>query len=158
MVNFQSSVESDLAQVREWQSRDESKALGLSPRYWLTGADGCIFACRVDDSDGPVLYLRAEQEGEAARFHTLFGTQPEVSQKRIALTLLEGFPRFAEAMRAYGNALVMETKAESLAKFMQDKFGFARVEGTDDYQIQLGPVVIDCGTFDVEQESNSSRP
>jgi hypothetical protein len=137
MIYFEASTDADLNQIAEWQTQDPSKAEGLSPEYWLTGSDGCIFAARVDDSCGPVLYLRAEQEGESVRFHTLFGTPDVVSQKRIVLTLLEGFPRFKELMEAYGDGLVMLTRSELLARFMVDKFGFVRREGSNDYVCQM---------------------
>ena len=134
---FQPSADADLAQIAAWQSQDDSKAEGLSPEYWLTGSPDCIFTCRVDDSEGAVLYLRSEQEDGLVRFHTLFAPLDVVSQKRVALTLLAGFPKFSELMKAYGAGMVMETKSESLAKFMTAKFGFAQVEGSDDYRLKF---------------------
>jgi hypothetical protein len=132
-VSFESSAEADSPQITTWTAVDGSKSPSLPPEYWLTGSPGCILACCVKDEEGTVLYLRAEQEGNFVRFHTLFGPVDVVSQKRVALTLLEGFPRFSESMKPHGIGLVMETRSESLAQFMTGKFGFARVEGTDDY-------------------------
>jgi hypothetical protein len=126
MVTFETSTQEDIGQIARWQAQDTSKADDLSPEYWLTGSPDCIFAGSAMDSDGVVLYLRCEQENEFVRFHTLFAPLDVASQRRVALALLEGFPKFSESMKSYGAGLVMETRSESLAKFMTDKFGFAR--------------------------------
>jgi hypothetical protein len=137
VIRFESSTETDLEQIAVWQALDDSKSPNLPPQYWFTGTPGCIFACRVDDAESTVLYLRCEPEGGLVRFHTLFAPPDVVPQKRVALTLLEGFPKLVEHMKSYGKGMVIETRSESLARFMVDKFRFARVEGTDDYRMDF---------------------
>ena len=144
-VQFSPSTDIDLDRISAWQFLDDSKVKGLSPEYWLTGAPNCILACRVSDSEGVVLYVRCEQESGLVRFHTLFAPPDVVTHKRVALTLLEGFPKFAEGVKHYGTGLVMETRNESLAKFMLDKFGFVRVEGTDDYKLEFAQTAKESG-------------
>jgi len=148
-VRFEASTEADIDQIKDWLALDDSKPEGLPAEYWLTGSNG-ILVCRVSDDEGVVLYLRCEMEDDLIRFHALF-IPGDTNRKRIAVLLTNAFPQFFQHMvtEYCAEGMVMMTGSEDLARFMTTKFGFERVEGTNDYVLKtsLEPVAVDCGTF-----------
>ena len=139
MISFTPSIVDDLPEIERWIAADPDHCDRMPPEWWITGSD-CIVACCVSDQSGPCMYIRIDEEEEYARLHVQFAPESEVPKRRIASTLLEGFPVVATLVSQKGfKGLVSESRSESLIKFMT-KIGFKFLK-ENDYVLMFGEVV-----------------
>jgi hypothetical protein len=126
-MRFESTTTADLPLLTEWIAADPWHK-NQPTTFWL--GSGTIVAARLEDAQGIVLFLRADDEHNGAvRLHVQFAPESVVSKRRVAVALLRAIPTFAETV---GRPLITESVSPSLIKFLE-RVGFERVYGTDDY-------------------------
>lgn len=129
------TIESDLPQIQEWINADpdHSRFPDNDPKFLLTGK-GALAFCLKDD-EGPLCYVRLDEENGMLRLATQFAPEIEVSKKRLVKGLLEmGIPAIiAFAKNTDHKGIVFETMTESLIAFMK-KLNFNHTSG-DDYAL-----------------------
>ena len=126
-MNFSPTDGNDLEQLQEWILKDPYHK-DHPADWWLTG-NGWLSCC-LQDTTGPVFYLRFDREGEILRISTQFAPIEEVSRIRVAKAILKTFPKFIEAMRIKFKGIVFESTSPELTGFME-KIGFKKFEGND---------------------------
>ena len=130
----------DLEQILGWIAADpyhkddpRCTAEGL-----LSGAGNGVLTFCLQDSEGPLCYVRLDVEGEVLRLSTQFGPEEQVSKRRLVTGLLDaGIPAikiFAKGKKYKG--IVFESVSPSLIAFM-DKQGF-KAAGGNDYMLTFG--------------------
>jgi hypothetical protein len=132
-MKFTPSTVDDLGQIADWTKADPYHDVVL-PEWWLTGND-CLFAGRVEDDIGVVLYIRMDRELDNARLHIQFPPPDQVTKKRVARTIMKCFPKLADTVKQQATGIVFASVSELLIKFMSS-FGFVRLEG-DDYVLRF---------------------
>lgn len=137
MINFSTSTGLDTPQLADWIVADPYHRKHVSPEWWLTGAEGSYIALRLDDEQGPVLYLRVDDDGDYYRLHVQFAPSEIVSRFRVMNAITSALPHFKEHARLEGKqGLITESISPSLIRFLQLQ-GFESV-GNNDY---MQPVV-----------------
>lgn len=125
----------DLPQIAEWIQADpwHKDDARHTPQFLLTG-NGLMSFCLTDEQ-GPLCFVRLDDEGEIMRLATQFGPESEVSKKRLVAGLLgEGVPYIIAFGRENGyKGIVFESTSPTLIAFM-GKLGFKSVGGVD-YQL-----------------------
>lgn len=128
-MRFAASTASDIPQLIDWISADPFHH-NMNPEWWLTGGE-CLLAFVVMDDAGPTMYVRLDEEGDLVRVHVQFGPEDEVSKKRVAASLKDGFVRVADFVKtSQKKGLVFESESPLLILFLE-KMGFKSVGGTD---------------------------
>jgi len=136
MAKLSPTTSDDLSQIQEWISLDpwhkddpSWKAEGL-----LTGK-GILAFCLSDDN-GPLCFVRLDDEDGMLRLATQFGPESEVSKSRLVAGLLStGIPAIIEFGKVKGfKGIVFESINESLINFMK-RLGFFKAAGKDDYAL-----------------------
>jgi hypothetical protein len=130
---FSPSVDTDLEQIKEWIDKDPYHK-DQPADWWLTG-NGYL-SCALQDSIGPVFYLRFDQESDLLRMSTQFAPFEEVSKIRVAKAILKTFPKFIEAMRPKFKGIVFESVSPTLIGFMA-KLGFTHSGEGNDYTLMF---------------------
>jgi hypothetical protein len=126
MISFIPTTAEHINTLRSWITKDKFSRIS-TPRFWMTGESLLSFCCQ---DDSPVLFVRIDAEGDAARLHTLFGPPEDVSKRRIAESLAVGFPKIADELRRQGFKMaVYESVSPSLIAFMS-AFGFIPSTGS----------------------------
>jgi hypothetical protein len=132
-MKFTESTENDVRQLAEWIQNDPYHRDCLDPYWWLTG-QGLLSFC-IQDSNGPVMYVRLDKDGELLRLHTQFAPESEVSKLRVIKSILRSLPKIELIARAYGlKGFIFKSTSLSLINFMRNKFGFIPVN-SEDYQM-----------------------
>jgi hypothetical protein len=145
MIKLTPSIPEDLPLISKWVAADpwhgQSQVHRENVEFWLTGNHApCLFACKVEDSFGPVLFLRLEdrKENGFARLHIQFAPYEEVDKKRLVRVLLGLIPKIVEFSKANGfKGLVFPSVSPKLIAFAKRCFGFQEVED-DDYKLIFG--------------------
>ena len=113
----------DIPQIQDWMQADEYLQNKGDASWWLSGADGLLSFCGLDD-DGPIFFVKLIRDGDYAKMFTVFGPTSEVAPKRIVKAILAIVPQLGVEMRAMNcKGIVFETKSESLVAFMR-QLGF----------------------------------
>jgi hypothetical protein len=132
-MKFTESTENDIEQLTEWIQNDPYHQDCLDPYWWLTG-QGLLSFC-IQDSNGPIMYVRLDRDGELLRFHTQFAPESEVSKLRVVKSIVRGLPKIELIARAYNlKGFIFKSTSLSLINFMKNKFGFIPVN-SEDYQM-----------------------
>ena len=88
----------------------------------------------VEDSRGPVMFLKLEPNCPIMRLHIQFCGD----EKRVARALLRDFPSFQKQMSDLGaEGIIFESVSLKLITFCRRCFDFHRVPGTDDYILKF---------------------
>lgn len=132
-MKFTTSTEKDIDQLSNWIQSDPYHRDCLDPYWWLTGNG--LLSFRMDDRDGPTMYVRMEEDNGLLRIHTQFAPESVVSKIRVIKTIIWGLPKMESTAVANGlNGFIYRSTSPVLVQFMQKKFGFAPV-GDDDYRM-----------------------
>jgi hypothetical protein len=130
MIDFTPSTADDLEQLGEWIAADKLSRPS-TPSWWFTG-QGLLTFC-LQDSIGPVCYVRLEREDQMTRLHTLFGPPEEVHKIRLVKAMLKAIPVVIEYSKSTGaSGVVFDSKSESLISFMKRQ-GFISLDKGDDF-------------------------
>ncbi len=131
-IKFVSTTEKDVPHLTGWIETDPYHKDCLDPYWWLTGCGG-VLSYRIEDSQGPTMYARMDEEERLMRLHCQFGPESEVSKIRTIKSLLWAIPRmeyFAKTRHLEG--FIYRSVSPSLIKFMEAKFRFVATSN-DDY-------------------------
>lgn len=119
MISFRRTEPSDLLTLSEWIAADAYHREKLTASFFMETGKG-ISCYTVEDEEGPVAFLRQEEEGENVRLHAQF---PE-GRKRLAAAVTEGFPLIMEdARQRRYKQMRFELESPALIKIML-RFGF----------------------------------
>lgn len=77
-IKLTPSLPSDVEQLTEWIACDPYHFHQSHPEWWLTGAKGSLLAFCLTDAQGPLTFVRLEEEGEYVRIHTQFAPESVV--------------------------------------------------------------------------------
>lgn len=132
MINFIPSSVEDIPQIHAWVSADPEHNQGeIFPTWWLTGGN-CFMAFRIDDSQGPTMYVRFEKEDPYVRMYVQFAPSEECSKLRTARVIKEAIPALiAVAEQEGARGFVYESRSQSLISFMERLFGFKPRDGSE---------------------------
>ena len=127
MIKLVPSTEQDIEQLTEWIKSDPYHKDCLNPVWWLTGADGSLLCYCLQDSEGPLCYVRLDPKDSDGliRLHTQFAPVEQISKIRLVKGMLKCVPimmEFCKQQQATG--LVFESRSSLLIDFMKRKFGF----------------------------------
>lgn len=137
-MHFSPSTPDDIEQLTEWIKHDPYHKDCLDPSWWLTG-EGVLSYC-LQDSKGPTMYVRLDIDGRALRLHTQFAPLSEVSKLRVVKSLMWALPRMRPVAAQNGcNAFVFKSTSLDLIGFMERKFGFVSIGGSD-YSLPIDEV------------------
>lgn len=127
-IKFSGVSEEDLPRLAEWIAVDQWHSGGPAP--WWIHPDSLVTA-RLEDAEGPVMYIRIVRDGERVRLNTQFAPESEVSKKRVAMAITDAFPRIAEVMRHQdATGIVFSSESPLLIGFME-RHGFKSIGNTD---------------------------
>ncbi len=130
-MKFSISTEQDIRQLLEWTQADPYHFCQSLPEWWLTGNG--LLAFRLEDDEGPLTYVRLDEEGEYIRIHIQFAPENVVSKKRLIVGLIEGLQKLVTFYKEKYKGFVFNSVNSSLVAFMS-KQGFKPVGG-DDYRL-----------------------
>jgi hypothetical protein len=131
-MKFTDSTEQDIQQLSEWIQQDPYHRDCLNPRWWLTG-QGLQSFC-LQDSIGPTMYIRLDDEKPLLRIHIQFGPESEVSKSRVVKSIVKALPvvqQFATQNKFDG--FIFKSISEPLINFLKIKFGFTPTGTDNDY-------------------------
>jgi hypothetical protein len=134
-MNFSTSTEQDVKQITEWISRDPYHVDQNFPEWWLTGNG--LLAFRLDDVQGPLSYVRLNEEGEYVRMHIQFAPEDIVSKRRVVVGLIGLVGKLVEVYRAdKKKGLIFRSISPSLIIFADKNLGF-KSAGNNDYRLDF---------------------
>jgi hypothetical protein len=131
-MRFENTTENDIWQISAWQDVNIDPAHhGMDPNFWLSGRGYVAF--KLDDDEGTTMYVRFNKIDEKTlRLFTQFAPEPEVSKNRTAAAILQALPVFMKEVKLDGiEAIVFESRSESLIEFMSSSFGFEHLKDAD---------------------------
>ena len=134
MINFSESTESDVSQIVEWTAHDPYHKHQGQPEWWLTG-NGLLAFC-LQDSKGPLTFVRLDEEGEYVRIHTQFAPESVVSKRRLVVGMCECLKKLIPLYKETKKGMIFNSINPSLIAFMDKYFGFKSV-GSDDYRLDF---------------------
>lgn len=134
MISLEPSAFADTERLIKWIENDPYHRDFLDPVWWLTGVDGSLLSYRLDDSQGPLCYVRLDPKEPSGliRLHTQFGPREEVTKLRLVKGMLQCIPNmisFAKSNNASG--IIFQSVNPSLIEFMKKKFNFQPAGGND---------------------------
>lgn len=125
-----------IERLAEWIRADPFHQ-GSNCEEWATQEDNLIVACWVYDDKGPVMFLRADAEGDKVRLHIQFAPAVDVSQMRQVKAILNGWPRFLDTVTVPGvKGIVFQSISPSLIKFMK-RMGFEDSQNENEYVLAV---------------------
>lgn len=128
-IKFSGVSEEDLPRLAEWIEADPWHCGGPAP-WWICPES--LVTARLDDEEGPVMYIRINRDGERVRLNTQFAPVSAVSKKRVALAIVDALPRIVAVMRHKdATGIVFSSESRLLINFME-KNGFRPI-GNDDF-------------------------
>lgn len=133
VISFRRPVEQDRETIATWIMADaEHHEKGMTPDFFFKEDS---LAMVIGDLQGPGLYIRLDSEPpDSVRLHIQFSENAVKSGK----TLLRAWPQFKERVQGAGvKRMVFETVNPSLSGFCIRCFGFKRVSGTNDYELEV---------------------
>jgi hypothetical protein len=133
------STEEDIKRISSWIENDPYHHECLNPFWWITGVEGSLLCFCLQDSEGPVCYVRLDEKNldNLIRLHTQFASREEVSRSRLVDGMLKYIPviiSFARDRGALG--IVFMSLSETLIAFMEKNYGFKEAED-DDYVLRF---------------------
>jgi len=134
-MRLEPAVELDLPEIATWVAADPWHQ-NLGGNYWLTGSD-CIFACKLLDDEGTVVYVRVEDDtfGEANgfRLQTQFAPEHVVSKHRVVRMALQFFQTLTQLARANGKQyIITESESPKLIAFLH-RLGWKDAEQANNF-------------------------
>jgi hypothetical protein len=138
MTKLTPTTEQDLPKIKAWIAADpfHKDDPRCTPEGLLTGQGMLAFCLR--DGEGPLCFVRLDDEEGVLRLSTQFGPEEEVDKRRLITGLLTaGIPAIAEFGKRNGfKGIIFESVNDSLINFMR-KQGFFPVSH-DDYALTFG--------------------
>jgi hypothetical protein len=132
-IKFSGVSEEDLPRLTEWIAVDQWHN-GQPPLWWICPES--VITARLDDEEGPAMYIRINRDGERVRLSTQFAPESIVSKKRVAIAVSDAFPRIAEVMRHQdATGIIFSSESPLLITFME-RMGFKSV-GNDDFLFEF---------------------
>jgi hypothetical protein len=131
-MKFENTTEEDIWQVSAWQDVNIDPAHhGMDPNFWLTGRGYIAF--KLVDDEGIAMYVRFNRvDDKTLRLFTQFAPESDVSKQRTAGAILQAIPVFIKEVVEDGiEAIVFESRSESLINFMSTSFGFEHLKDAD---------------------------
>jgi hypothetical protein len=114
MVIFRKTEPEDILMLTVWIAADPPHR--QIPTSFFTEYREGVATYVIEDTKGPVIFVRQEVEGENTRLHTQF---PPTSRKRIVKALEEAYPLVAaDAKRKGFKTVRFETHSVALARVM----------------------------------------
>lgn len=133
MIKMNPSTEKDVTQIEEWTRQDPYHFCRSLPTWWLTGNG--LLAFRLEDDEGPLTYVRLDEEGEHVRIHIQFAPREAVSRKRLIVGLVEGLRILVGFYKEKYRGFIFNSVNPSLVAFMTGQ-RFKSVGG-DDYRLDF---------------------
>lgn len=138
MINFSASTIEDVPQLKEWIAHDPYHFHQGQSEWWLTGMEGSLLAFLLTDERGPLTFVRLDREGEHVRIHTQFAPRAEVSQRRLVAGMIQCLDALVMRATVEGfKGMIFNSINPSLISFMGKRFGFKRLDKTDDYVLRF---------------------
>lgn len=137
MIKFSASTATNLEQINEWRKRDSYHLHQNHPEWWLTGAKGSLLAFCLTDAQGPLTFVRLEEEGEYVRIHTQFAPESIVSKRRLVVGMIECMKVLIGIYKTTAKGMIFDSESPTLIAFMDKHFGFKSVGGKD-YRLDFG--------------------
>lgn len=131
-MEFTSSTEKDISQIREWIKSDIYHNEG-SAEWWLTG-NNCLFAGCLRDDLGAIVYFRVDEEEDFARLHVQFAPEESVNKNRLIKAIIQGYIKVESLIRKKNlKGVIFYSVSPRLVKFMKH-LGF-KPQGNDFYRV-----------------------
>ena len=112
MIKFRKTQAEDIPMLKEWIANDPPHK-HIAPVFFIDHSVSCY---AVEDSMGPVMFVRQERSGESAVIHVQF---MPMDRKRVALALKQGYPLVAADAKKRGFRYVrFESASPALARFL----------------------------------------
>lgn len=138
MATLRPTIAADVEKIESWIlqdpfHKDDSRC---TPDGLLTG-NGVLTFC-VQDDEGPLCFVRLDDEHGLLRLSTQFAPESEVNKKRLIVGLLNaGIPAIIEFGKNNGyGGIIFESVNDSLIKFMEKQKFFP--VSHDDYALTFG--------------------
>jgi hypothetical protein len=131
-MRFENTTEDDIWQISAWQDANiDPVHWGMNPNFWLTGQGYIAF--KLVDADGAAMYVRFNRVDDSTlRLFTQFAPEAEVSKQRTVGAILQALPVFIKETAKDGiEAIIFESRSESLINFMSASFGFEHLKDAD---------------------------
>lgn len=121
-----------IRRLAEWMKTDPfHQEQEVDPWYRKDGT--FLVACWVYDDVGPVMFLRADAEGEYVRLHIQFGPVEQISRLRQARAIMKGWPSFVDTVTVPGvKGIIFNSINPSLVTFMKG-MGFEDSKDANEY-------------------------
>lgn len=102
--------------------------------WWLRG----YLSFKLVDERGTTVFVRFDREGDMVRLHSQFAIPSEVSEARVALSIMDAIPRFIECAKVDGvKGIVTESVSPKLVAFLQTRLGFEYSGAGNDYVLKF---------------------
>ena len=134
MLTFVAITQEDLPQLKSWIDTDAWHQNKEEVDWWLRGY---LSFKRVDER-GTTVFVRFDREGDKVRLHSQFAIPSEVSEARVALSIMDAIPRFIECAKVDGvKGIVTESVSPKLVAFLQARLGFEYSGAGNDYVLKF---------------------
>jgi hypothetical protein len=139
MIQLSATTSADIPQISEWIAADPHHAEQGHPEWWITAQGWLSFV--VTDDEGPIAFVRLDNENGMVRLNTQFGPRTEVSKERLLIAMRNAIPRIIRLAKDFHyKGIVFQSTSESLIKFMS-MYNFKPVE-KDDYKLDFESEVV----------------
>ena len=102
--------------------------------WWLRG----YLSFKLVDERGTTVFVRFDREGDKVRLHSQFAIPSDVSEARVALSIMDAIPRFIECAKVDGvKGIVTESVSPKLVAFLQAHLGFEYSGAGNDYVLKF---------------------
>jgi hypothetical protein len=126
------STNKDIDRLSKWIESDPYHKDYLDPYWWITGAEGSWLSFCLEDNEGPLCYVRLDEERDGLiRLHTQFAPREEVTKIRLIKGMLKCVPIVQEFCEWHGSGVIFQSTSSLLIDFMKRKFNFEDVGQTD---------------------------
>ena len=135
MTKFVETTLEDIPLLESWIAADPYHVNKDTASWWLTGAQGSYLAFKLVDERGTVVFARFDREGDFLRQHGQFAPLDQVSEKRVAISYSECFPKLITQVKLDGiRGVVTESVSPKLVAFLCNRLGFVS-DVANDYKL-----------------------
>jgi hypothetical protein len=133
-MNLKTTTGRDVERLVRWTKLDPYHLDHLDPDFWMTGAKNSLLCFCFCDTEGPVVYVRIDKEGNLCRLHTQFPPRDDVSKLRLVKAMLKCFLIVEHFCKQHGEGIIFSSESDLLISFMIKKFRF-EAAGNNDYKL-----------------------
>lgn len=134
MIAFETIKQEDLQLLKSWIGNDPWHTNKEAVEWWTKG----YISFKLVDELGPTVFIRFDREDDRVRLHSQFAPSQEVSEKRVAISIVDAIPRFIEKAKVDGvKAIVTESVSPKLVAFLTSRVGFDYAGHGNDYVLSF---------------------